>query len=123
MPAQDPAVRIEDRENDELLRSRIAEGIRCSRVALVVISEASASSSWVEFEVIEAMQGREARQQPFILGLETESIGRNAEWYVTLRESGHVRDFTGWRDEQAFVCAVEKLKCELTVVFESQHPR
>ncbi len=97
---------------------RIDESIRLYDKLLVVLSEHSVESTWVEREVIAALE-KEQQQQKLVLFPITldETFKRTfAPWAADLRRQRHIGDFTHWTNhddyQEAFNRLLHDLKAE-----------
>jgi hypothetical protein len=84
-------------------RQRIDEAIHLQDKLLLLLSEHSIASTWVENEV-EAVLEREDRQQREVLfpvRLDDEVMQTPKAWAATLRRTRHIGDFTAWTDSSS----------------------
>src|SRR5262249_48117298 len=105
----------EDIKIGEQFRQKIHDAIRDYDKLLLVLSEQSVRSSWVQDEV-EACFEREQRQQRqmlFPIRLD-EAITRTEQaWAATIRRRWHIGDFTNWRDQASYEKAFQRLLRDL----------
>ena len=81
----------------------IDESIRLYDKLLVVLSEQSVSSTWVEREVMAALE-KEQQQNTLVLlpiKLDEAVINTTAPWASDIRRSRHIGDFTHWQENYA----------------------
>jgi uncharacterized protein YjbI with pentapeptide repeats len=105
----------EDIKIGEEFRQTIDDAIREYDKLLLVLSEDSVRSSWVQDEV-EACLERERRQQRqvlFPIRLD-EAVERTPQaWAAAIRRRRHIGDFTRWRDQAAYDEAFQRLLRDL----------
>ena len=97
------------------VRSRIENATRLFDTLLLVLSEHSIESTWVENEVATAMD-REARTNTpvlFVVGLDDTVIHTEQAWVAALRRRRTISDFSEWTDPQAYERAFDRLLREL----------
>lgn len=105
----------EDIKIGEEFRQTIDDAIREYDKLLLVLSERSVRSSWVQDEV-EACLERERRQQRqvlFPIRLD-EAVERTRQaWAAAIRRRRHIGDFTRWRDQASYDEAFQRLLRDL----------
>lgn len=105
----------EDMKIGDKIRSRIDEAIQVHEKLLLLLSEHSIASDWVEDEV-EAAVEKEARQKRevlFPIRLDASVMQTTQAWAAKLRRTRHIGDFTNWTDPQAYNQAFERLLRDL----------
>jgi uncharacterized protein YjbI with pentapeptide repeats len=124
---QDHGVRCwiaqEDLKTGDKIRARIDEAIHLQEKLLLLLSEHSIASTWVENEVEAALE-REDRQQREVLfpvRLDEAVIQTSRAWAATLRRTRHIGDFTCWTDPQAYQQAFTRLLRDLKKADEPQN--
>ncbi len=98
------------------IRPRIDEAIHLQDKLLLILSEDSVASEWVEHEVETAL-AKERREKRTILFpirldnaiLEREHIG----WPALVQNERHIGDFTGWKDHDQYQVAFKRLLRDL----------
>jgi len=116
---QDQGVRCwfapEDLKIGDKFRQRIDEAIHLQDKLLLLLSEHSIKSPWVENEVEAALEkeDREQREMLFPIRLDDEVMQTSRAWAATLRRTRHISDFTHWMDPQAYQHAFERLLRDL----------
>jgi hypothetical protein len=118
---QDKGVRCwfapEDMKIGSKIRDAIDEAIRLRDKLLLVLSEASIASTWVEGEVEKAFE--EERQRGgtvlFPVRLDDTVLTTKAAWAAHLRRTRHIGDFRAWMDHDAYQKALELLLRDLRV--------
>ena len=100
------------------IRPRIDESIRLYDKLLLVLSESSVTSQWVEHEVETAI-GKELEGKPnvlFPIRLDEAVMESKTGWSSHTRLTRHIGDFTNWKDhdnyQQAFSRLLRDLKAE-----------
>jgi TIR domain/Pentapeptide repeats (8 copies) len=94
---------------------RIDESIRIYDKLLVVLSEDSVQSAWVENEVMTALE-KEQQQSKLVLfpiKLDEAVMQTNQPWAASLRRSRHIGDFTHWKNHDDYQWAFNRLLRDL----------
>lgn len=105
----------EDLKIGDRFRSRIDESIRFHDKFLLVLSQDSISSPWVETEVETAFE-RERRENRIVLfpiRLDDAVIETNEAWAAGIRRTRHMGDFTHWQEHVSYKKAFERLMRDL----------
>jgi uncharacterized protein YjbI with pentapeptide repeats len=105
----------EDIKIGDKFRQRIDEAIRIHDKLLVILSEDSISSSWVEEEVESAIE-RERRENRLVLfpvHIDDTVMNSNQAWAASLRRMRHIGDFNNWKDHDSYRKAFERLLRDL----------
>jgi TIR domain-containing protein/pentapeptide repeat protein len=105
----------EDLKTGDRFRQRIDEAIRIYDKLLVVLSENSIQSSWVEEEVEGAFEKerRENRLALFPIRLDDVVMKTEQAWASSLRRTRHIADFTKWKDHDSYQDAFKRLLRDL----------
>jgi hypothetical protein len=105
----------EDLKIGDKLRSRIDESIRLHDKLLLVLSEHSVSSQWVEQEVETALERerKENRVVLFPIRLDNTVMVIEGGWPMLIRNTRHIGDFTCWKDYDIYQKALERLLRDL----------
>jgi TIR domain len=101
----------EDIKIGEEFRQRIDDAIREYDKLLLVLSEHSVRSDWVQDEV-EACFERERKQRRqvlFPIRVDTAVSRTRQAWAASIRRRRHIGDFTNWHDAEAYERAFERL--------------
>jgi hypothetical protein len=105
----------EDLKIGDKIRDRIDESIRLRDKLLLVLSESSIASDWVEHEVESALD--EERQSNrialFPIRLDNAVMDSSKAWAALIRRTRHIGDFTGWKDEDSYQRALDRLLRDL----------
>jgi hypothetical protein len=105
----------EDIKIGEQFRQKIHDAIRDYDKLLLVLSEQSVRSNWVQDEV-EACFEREQRQQRqmlFPIRLDGAVMDTEQAWAATIRRRWHIGDFTRWHEPTSYNEALERLLRDL----------
>jgi uncharacterized protein YjbI with pentapeptide repeats len=116
---QDQGVRCwfapEDMKIGDRLRLRIDETIRTYDKLLLVLSEHSVASQWVEQEVETALaKERQGRTVLFPVRLDNAIMKIEGGWPALIRNTRHIGSFTRWKDHDAYQKAFARLIRDLT---------
>jgi hypothetical protein len=105
----------EDLKIGDRFRTRIDEAIRIHDKLLIILSENSVRSSWVETEVETAFERetRENRTVLFPIRIDDAVMQTNAAWAAEIRHTRHIGDFRNWKDHDSFQKAFERLLRDL----------
>ena len=106
----------EDLKIGDKFRMGIDEAIRVHDKLLLVLSENSVNSAWVEKEVETAFE-KERRQgnKPvlFPIRLDDSVMETDQAWAADIRRTRHIGDFTRWKDHDAYQQAFQRLLRDL----------
>src|SRR6266404_5345311 len=105
----------EDLKIGDKFRQRIDEAIRIYDKLLVILSEDSISSAWVEEEVESALERehRENRLVLFPVRIDDAVMDTDQAWAASLRRMRHIGDFSNWKDHDSYVKAFDILLRDL----------
>jgi hypothetical protein len=105
----------EDLKIGDRFRTRIEESIRVHDKLLLVLSEASLASPWVEDEVESALERerRERRLVLFPIRIDDAVMNTDVAWAVHLRQKRHIGEFSRWKDHDSYQKAFERLLRDL----------
>jgi hypothetical protein len=115
---QDKGVRCwfapEDLKIGDKFRTRIDEAIRYHDKLLLVLSEHSVNSKWVEKEVETAFDKETADHTVlFPIRLDDAVMQTDRAWAADIRRTRHIGDFANWKDHDAYQKAFERLLRDL----------
>lgn len=101
----------EDLKIGDKYRHTIDESIKAHDKLLLVLSEHSVSSQWVEKEVETAMDREvtEGRIVLFPLRLDDSVMSVQSGWPADIRRSRHIGDFSLWQDTDSYQKSFDKL--------------
>jgi hypothetical protein len=105
----------EDLEIGDKFRGRIDDAIRIHDKLLIVLSENSIRSSWVEKEVNTALE-KERKSGGIVLfpiQLDDGVMNTDQAWAAELRRTRHIGDFSIWRDKESYQKAFDRLLRDL----------
>jgi hypothetical protein len=105
----------EDIKIGDKFRQRIDEAIRIQDKLLLILSEDSMASAWVEDEVEAALE-RERRENRLVLfpvRIDDAVEQSSTAWAASLRRMRHIGDFSKWKDHDAYSKAFERLLRDL----------
>ena len=105
----------EDMKIGDKIRDRIDQSIRIHDKLLLVLSENSINSEWVEDEVEAAYEQERQRGKTvlFPIRLDTAVMDTDKAWAAKLRRSRHIGDFAQWKDHDAYQKAFDRLMRDL----------
>ena len=119
---QDNAVRcwfapVDMKIGDEI-RPRIDQSIRMQDKLLVVLSEHSIESDWVEDEVETAIEEESKRKETvlFPIRLDEAVMDTNEAWAAKIRRTRHIGDFSRWKEHDSYQQAFDRLLRDLKEV-------
>ena len=102
------------------IRSQVNEVIRIHEKLILVLSESSISSHWMEQEVERVME-RESRMNRTVLlpvRLDDAVMMVKSGWAGDIRRTRHVGDITQWRDHDSYNKALSRLIRDLQAGIE-----
>jgi len=105
----------EDLKIGDKFRTRIDEAILYHDKLLLILSEHSINSDWVEKE-IEAAIEKERQQERTVLfpvRLDDTIWGIDQTWAADIRQTRHIGDFATWKDHDAYQKAFDRLLRDL----------
>jgi len=105
----------EDLKIGDKFRQRIDEAIRIHDKLLLILSEDSMASSWVEDEVEAALERehRENRLVLFPLRIDDAIEQSTIAWAASLRRTRHIGDFSRWKVHDSYIKVFERLLRDL----------
>jgi len=105
----------EDMKIGDRIRPRIDEAIRVHDKLLLVLTENSMKSPWVEKEVETAFEKerRQGRTVLFPIRLDEAVMGAEEAWAADIRRTRHIGDFCGWKEHDKYRVAFERLMRDL----------
>lgn len=111
----------EDMKIGDKIRSRIDEAIRLHDKLLLVLSEYSVESTWVEKEIETAFE-KEHQQRRLVLfpiRLDGTVMQTSQAWAADIRRMRHIGDFTKWKEHDEYQKAFSRLLRDL----KAEEPR
>lgn len=105
----------EDMKIGDRIRPRIDEAIRVHDKLLLVLTENSMKSPWVEKEVETAFEKERklGRTVLFPVRLDDAVMGAEEAWAADIRRTRHIGDFCGWKEHDKYRVAFERLMRDL----------
>ncbi|MBI3941524.1 MAG: toll/interleukin-1 receptor domain-containing protein [Chloroflexi bacterium] len=112
----------EDLKTGDRFRERIDESIRVYDKLMVILSENSVGSVWVEKEVVTAMGREEDKRETvlFPIRLDDTVMKSDKYWASEIRHSRHIGDFCQWKDHDSYKKAFDRLMRDLSRVDEKK---
>jgi uncharacterized protein YjbI with pentapeptide repeats len=97
------------------IRDRISEAIRVHDKLMLVLSEQSIDSDWVEGEVEAALERErtEKRAVLFPIRLDDAVVDTSKAWASHIRQTRHIGDFQGWQTPGSYQAAFARLLRDL----------
>jgi hypothetical protein len=82
---------------------------------MIVLSEASVHSRWVEREVNAAMEREEREKRTVLFPIRVDDAVMNAPqpWAADVRRTRHIGDFRCWKSHDAYAKALDRLLRDL----------
>ncbi len=107
----------EDMKIGDKIRSRIDEMIHVHQKLLLILSEASINSDWVEKEVETAFENERNDKQVmlFPIRIDDAPFDRTTGWVGDIKRSRHIGDFRNWRDPDNYTDSFNKLLKDLKI--------
>jgi hypothetical protein len=105
----------EDIKIGDRFRQSIDEAIHVHDKLLLILSEESMASAWVEDEVEAALERehRENRLVLFPIRIDVAVEQSAVAWAASLRRKRHIGDFSRWKDHDSYSKAFERLLRDL----------
>jgi len=116
---QDQGVRCwyapEDMKIGDKIRVRIDEVIRLHEKLLIVLSDTSVASDWVEKEVETAFEKEWNNKETVLFPIRLDDAVMDCEtgWAADIRRTRHIGDFGKWKDHDAYKESLDKLLRDL----------
>ncbi len=107
----------EDMRVGDKIRQSIDQSIRIYDKLLLILSENSIDSEWVEDECEIAYEEERKRKKTVLLPVRIDDAVMDTEkaWAAKLRRSRHIGDFTKWKDHDSYKKAFDRLLRDLKV--------
>jgi hypothetical protein len=105
----------EDMKIGAKIRPTIDHSIRIHDKLLLILSEHSINSTWVEKEVETAFEEEDKRKQTvlFPVRLDKAMMDTDQAWAADIRRTRHIGDFSRWKDHDAYQEAFARLLRDL----------
>lgn len=106
----------EDLKIGDKIRPRIDESIQTYDKLLIVLSQHSISSKWVEFEVEAAMDKEQEGKPPilFPVSLDDTIMESTTAWAAHIKRTRHIGNFTKWKEHGEYNKAFSRLLRDIT---------
>ncbi len=104
-----------DMKTGDKIRSSIDQSIRIHDKLLIILSENSLTSFWVESEVEKAFEEEHQRGQLvlFPVRLDEAVMKTDKPWAAEIRRTRHIGDFSRWKDHDVYQRAFDRLLRDL----------
>ena len=108
----------EDLKIGDKFRTRIDEAIRYHDKLLIILSEHSIHSDWVETEVESAFEKerRHKRTALFPIRVDDAVMETDQAWAADIRRTRHIGDFSGWKNHDTYQKQFARLLRDLQAV-------
>ncbi|HWT00033.1 MAG TPA: toll/interleukin-1 receptor domain-containing protein [Pyrinomonadaceae bacterium] len=105
----------EDLKIGDKIRDSIDESIRLRDKLLLILTESSIASDWVEHEVESALEEEKQRGRTilFPIRLDDAVMESSKAWASLIRRTRHIGDFTHWKDHDSYQTAFDRLLRDL----------
>ena len=105
----------EDLKIGDKFQEKIEDSIRLHDKLLIVLSDASVNSAWVEREVQAAREREDRSGKPvlFPIRLDDAVMNANKHWAADLRRTRHIGDFANWKNHDSYQQALDRLLRDL----------
>ena len=105
----------EDMKIGDRIRQRIDEAIRLYDKLLLILSEHSMDSDWVEKEVETAFEEERRRKRTVLFPIRLDDLVMETDqaWAADIRRTRHIGDFRRWKDHDAYQEAFARLVRDL----------
>ncbi len=112
----------EDLKIGDRFRQRIEDAIQVYDKLLLILSEASIESDWVQTEAEAALERERSDQHRgdvlFPIRLDEAVIQTTMGWAADLRRRRHIGDFSRWKDHDSYQAAFKRLMRDLNASAE-----
>ena len=105
-----------DMKIGDKIRQRIDESIRMYDKLLLILSQDSVRSAWVETEVEKAFSKEKRKKKDdvlFPIRLDDAVLGTKQAWASEIKQTRHIGDFTDWKDYDSYQEAFNRLLRDL----------
>jgi uncharacterized protein YjbI with pentapeptide repeats len=98
------------------IRDEIDVAIRLRDKVLLILSENSIASDWVENEVDAAYEEERKRKQPVLFPIRLDTAVKETEkaWAANLRRARNIGDFEHWKDHDSYQRSLERVLRDLS---------
>ena len=104
------------RTGDKILDT-VSDAIRLRDKVLIILSENSVNSKWIEREVKAALDEEDQNKRTVLFPIRIDNAVKEApkEWARLLRRERHITNFTGWTNHNSYSKSFERLMSDLAV--------
>jgi hypothetical protein len=105
------------------IETQLTRAIGLQSVFILVLSERSIASDWVQWEVSKAREEERVRHQDMLCPVALDDSWKKAQWPGPLRfqiEQYNILDFSSWKDNSAFAIQFKKLFQGLQLYYRSR---
>lgn len=112
----------EDLKIGEKFRQRIDESIRLHDKLLLVLSQDSVTSDWVEFEVEAALAKETEKGGDVLFPVRVDDAIMHSEkgWAAHIKRTRHIGDFSHWKNHDTYKVALQRLLRDLKAADKDQ---
>jgi hypothetical protein len=96
-------------------QERVEESIRLYDKVIIVLSEASVRSRWVEREIAAAWERENDENRTVLFPIRIDDAIKSAPqpWAADIRRTRHIGDFRQWKDHDSYQKSLERLLRDL----------
>lgn len=107
----------EDMKIGDKIRPRIDESIRVHEKLLLILSEHSLASDWVEHEVEAALEQERQRKETVLFPIRVDEAVMRSEvgWAAHIKRTRNIGDFQEWEGHESYQKAFQRLLKDLKV--------
>lgn len=105
----------EDMRMGAKIHDALDEAIRNAGKVLLILSESSLASGWVESEYARTFEEEQRRGESLLFPIRLDQTPLSVEksWGATIRRSRYIGDFSGWRDTVSYQNSFDRLLVSL----------
>src|SRR5450432_1971334 len=99
----------------DFFRQEIDKAIHLQDKLLLILSEHSIQSTWVEYEVNHAIDREIAQKRTILFPLRVDEtvLHTKDQWAADIRSRRHIGNFTNWKDHTTYQCSFDQLLKQL----------
>ena len=111
-----------DMKTGERIRSRIDQAIQANDKLLLILSDQSIESKWVEDEVETAFEKEHKQKRTVLFPIRVDSAVMETDeaWAANIRRTRHIGDFEDWKNHDSYQTAFDRLLEDLKAADEDQ---
>ena len=104
-----------DMKIGDKIRQRIDESIRAHDKLMIILSEHSLQSDWVESEVESALEKEQQKKNSALFPIRVDHavMDTNQAWAADIRRKRHIGNFSNWKDHDSYKKAFDRLLRDL----------